>query len=145
MSEVTNADDAFDLTATYPADQSTYAGIVRRVEAAQKSKAPISRMADRYALLFLVVTVISAFAAWWFTGDPIWALALAVLVVATPCPLILAVPVALVAVLSRAAKYGVLIKGQRRWRRRRVCAHADPGQDLHPDRRAPADRGNRGF
>jgi magnesium-transporting ATPase (P-type) len=50
-----------------------------------------------------------AFAAWWFTGDPIRAVA--VLVVATPCPLILAVPVALVAGLSRAAHFGVLIKG----------------------------------
>lgn len=69
----------------------------------------MSRLADRYALLFLAVTVVVAGAAWWFTGDPIRAVA--VLVVATPCPLILAVPVALVAGLSRAAKYGVLIKG----------------------------------
>ena len=109
MSGSTNAGEAFDLTATHPADQSTYAGIVRLVEAAQKSKAPMSRLADRYALLFLAVTVVLAGAAWWFTGDPIRAVA--VLVVATPCPLILAVPVALVAGLSRAAKYGVLIKG----------------------------------
>ncbi len=109
MSGATNAGEAFDLTATHPADRSTYAGIVRLVEAAQKSKAPMSRLADRYALLFLAVTVVLAFAAWWFTGDPIRAVA--VLVVATPCPLILAVPVALVAGLSRAAKYGVLIKG----------------------------------
>jgi heavy metal translocating P-type ATPase len=55
------------------------------------------------------VTVALATAAWWFTGDPIRAVA--VLVVATPCPLILAVPVALVAGLSRAAHFGVLIKG----------------------------------
>ena len=109
MSGATNAGEAFDLTATHPADQSTYAGIVRLVEAAQKSKAPMSRLADRYSLLFLLVTVVVAGAAWWFTGDPIRAVA--VLVVATPCPLILAVPVALVAGLSRAAKYGVLIKG----------------------------------
>ena len=109
MSGATNAGEAFDLTATHPADQSTYAGIVRLVEAAQKSKAPMSRLADRYSLVFLAVTVVVAGAAWWFTGDPIRAVA--VLVVATPCPLILAVPVALVAGLSRAAKYGVLIKG----------------------------------
>lgn len=69
----------------------------------------MARMADRYALLFLAVTVALAGAAWWFTGDPIRAVA--VLVVATPCPLILAVPVALVAGLSRAARFGVLIKG----------------------------------
>ncbi len=109
MSGATNAGEAFDLTATRPADQSTYAGIVRLVEAAQKSKAPMSRLADRYSLLFLAVTIAVAGAAWWFTGDPIRAVA--VLVVATPCPLILAVPVALVAGMSRAAKYGVLIKG----------------------------------
>ena len=109
MSGATNAGEAFDLAATHPADQSTYAGIVRLVEAAQASKAPMSRLADQYALLFLAVTVVVAVAAWWFTGDPIRAVA--VLVVATPCPLILAVPVALVAGMSRAAKYGVLIKG----------------------------------
>ena len=109
MSGSTNAGDAFDLRATHRAADSTYAGIVRLVEAAQASKAPMARLADRYSLLFLAVTVALATAAWWFTGDPIRAVA--VLVVATPCPLILAVPVALVAGLSRAAHFGVLIKG----------------------------------
>ena len=109
MSGSTNAGDAFDLQATHRASDSTYAGIVRLVEEAQKSKAPMARLADRYSLLFLAVTVALATAAWWFTGDPIRAVA--VLVVATPCPLILAVPVALVAGLSRAAHFGVLIKG----------------------------------
>lgn len=111
MSGSTNAGEAFDLMATRPARDSTFAGIVRLVEAAQKSKAPMARMADRYSVGFLIVTVAIAFAAWWFTGDPIRAVA--VLVVATPCPLILAVPVALVAGLSRAAHFGVLIKGAR--------------------------------
>ena len=109
MSGSTNAGEAFDLTATREAKDSTYAGIVRLVEEAQASKAPMSRLADRWSLGFLVVTVSIAFAAWWITGDPIRAVA--VLVVATPCPLILAVPVALVAGLSRAAHFGVLIKG----------------------------------
>ena len=109
MSGTTNVGDAFDLTASRPADESTYAGIVRLVEAAQKSRAPMARMADRYAILFLAVTVVLAGGAWWLTGDPIRAVA--VLVVATPCPLILAVPVAIVAGLSRAAKLGILIKG----------------------------------
>lgn len=109
MSGSTNAGEAFDLTAMRAAKDSTYAGIVRLVEAAQASKAPMSRLADRWSLGFLVVTVSIAVAAWWFTGDPIRAVA--VLVVATPCPLILAVPVALVAGLSRAAQFGVLIKG----------------------------------
>lgn len=109
MSGSTNAGEAFDLVATRPARASTYAGIVRLVEQAQASKAPMSRLADRWSLAFLLVTVAIASSAWWFTGDPIRAVA--VLVVATPCPLILAVPVALVAGLSRAAHFGVLIKG----------------------------------
>lgn len=109
MSGSTNAGETFDLRATHLAADSTYAGIVRLVEAAQKSKAPMVRLADRYSLLFLAITVVMATMAWWFSGDPIRAVA--VLVVATPCPLILAVPVALVAGLSRAAHYGVLIKG----------------------------------
>jgi len=109
MSGSTNAAEAFDLIATREAKDSTYAGIVRLVEEAQASKAPMARLADRWSLGFLAVTVAIAFAAWWFTADPIRAVA--VLVVATPCPLILAVPVALVAGLSRAAHFGVLIKG----------------------------------
>ncbi len=109
MSGSTNAGDAFDLTATRRAEESTYAGIVRLVEAAQHSRAPMSRLADRYAMIFLGVTVALAGAAWGFTGDVVRAVA--VLVVATPCPLILAVPVAIVSGLSRAAKLGILIKG----------------------------------
>jgi heavy metal translocating P-type ATPase len=109
MSGSTNAGEAFDLSASRRAAESTYAGIVRLVEEAQQSKAPMSRLADRYSLLFLIVTIALASAAWWLTHDPIRAVA--VLVVATPCPLILAVPVALVAGLSRAAHFGVLIKG----------------------------------
>ena len=109
MSGSTNAGDAFDLRVTLRAADSTYAGIVRLVEAAQASKEPMARLADRYSLLFLAVTIVLATAAWWFSGDAIRAVA--VLVVATPCPLILAVPVALVAGLSRAAHFGVLIKG----------------------------------
>lgn len=109
MSGVINAADAFDLNATHRAAESTFAGIVRLVEAARRSKAPLARLADRFALLFLAVTSVLAGGAWAFTGDPIRALA--VLVVATPCPLILAVPVAIVSGVSRAARWGVLVKG----------------------------------
>lgn len=109
MSGVTNSGEAFTMGATRVARDSTYAGIVRLVEAAQRSKAPMSRLADRWSLGFLAVTLVIALAAWWLAGDPIRAVA--VLVVATPCPLILAVPVALVAGLSRASQLGVLIKG----------------------------------
>jgi heavy metal translocating P-type ATPase len=104
-----NAGPPFDLAATRPAADSTYAGILRLVDAAQKSRAPMARLADRWSLGFLALTLAIAGAAWALTGDPVRATA--VLVVATPCPLILAVPVALVAGLSRAARFGVLVKG----------------------------------
>jgi heavy metal translocating P-type ATPase len=109
MSGSTNVGEAFDLTATRLAAESAYAAVIRLVEAAQRSKAPMSRLADRYAVAFLVITVVMAGGAWLWSGDPIRALA--VLVIATPCPLILAVPIAIVAGLSRAAKVGVLVKG----------------------------------
>ena len=111
MSGATNAGAPFDLRATRPAAESTYAGIVRLVSAAQASRAPMARLADRWALAFLGLTLALAGAAWGFSGDPVRAVA--VLVVATPCPLILAVPVAWVAGLSRAARFGVLVKGAR--------------------------------
>ncbi len=109
MSGATNVGDAFDLIASRRAAESTFAEILRLVEAAQRSKAPMSRLADRFAMVFLAVTIVIAGAAWFLTGDPIRAVA--VLVIATPCPLILAVPVAIVSGLSRAAKNGILIKG----------------------------------
>jgi len=99
---------AFDLVASRTAAESTYAGIVRLVEAAQAGKAPLARMADRFAIGFLLVTLGIAGAAWYWSADPIRALA--VLVVATPCPLILAVPVAIISGMSRAARIGVLVK-----------------------------------
>ena len=111
LSGSTNAGDTFDLLVSARAEASTYAGIVRLVEAAQQSKAPMSRLADRCAMAFLGVTVAIAGGAWIWTGDPIRALA--VLVVATPCPLILAVPIAIISGVSRAAKLGILIKGGR--------------------------------
>lgn len=107
MSGSVNAGGAFDLTATQTAEASTYAGIVRLVEEAQGSKAPLSRLADRYALGFLLLTLVLSGAAYVIGGE---VRALAVLVVATPCPLILAVPVAIVSGMSRAAKRGVLVK-----------------------------------
>jgi heavy metal translocating P-type ATPase len=103
-----NAGDAFDMLAASTADNSTFMGIVRLVQSAQKTKAPAARLADRYALLFMPLSVSIAGAAWLLTGDPLRALA--VTVVATPCPLILAVPVAIVCGMSSCARRGVLIK-----------------------------------
>ncbi len=104
-----NAGAPFDLVATATAERSTYAGIVRLVEEAQSSKAPFVRLADRYALLFVPLTLVLAGAAWVISGQP--ERALAVLVVATPCPLLLAAPIAIVAGISRAAKRGIIVKG----------------------------------
>jgi heavy metal translocating P-type ATPase len=108
-SGVVNAGAPFDMRALSTSEQSTYSGIIRLVREAQASKAPFVRLADRYALLFLPLTLFVAAAAWLFSGDPVRALA--VLVVATPCPLILAAPVAVVAGISRAAHRGVIVKG----------------------------------
>jgi heavy metal translocating P-type ATPase len=108
QSGVVNAGPPFDLRATSTASEGTYAGIVRLVAEAETSQAPFVRLADRYALWFLALTLAVAGAAWVAGGA---SRAVAVLVVATPCPLILAAPVALVAGLSRAARRGVIIKG----------------------------------
>ncbi|HMR31307.1 MAG TPA: heavy metal translocating P-type ATPase [Geminicoccaceae bacterium] len=108
LSGATSVGPAFDLVVLRPAAESTYANIVRLVTAAQRSKAPMVRLADRYAIAFLVVTLVMAAGAWAASGEPLRALA--VLVVATPCPLILAVPVAIISGMSRAAKAGVLVK-----------------------------------
>jgi len=104
-----NAGGPFDLRATATAEASTYAGIVRLVAQAQASKAPFTRMADRYALTFTPVALAIAGVAWAASGDPVRALA--VLVVATPCPLILAAPVAIMSGVSRAARRGIVVKG----------------------------------
>ncbi len=104
-----NAGAPFHMRATTSAGDSTYAGIIRMVREAQASKAPLVRLADRYAQFFVLVTLAVAGAAWVISGDP--DRALAVLVVATPCPLLLAAPVAIVSGVSRAARRGIVVKG----------------------------------
>ncbi|HEX5997557.1 MAG TPA: heavy metal translocating P-type ATPase [Jiangellales bacterium] len=107
-SGVSNAGGPFDLLTTTSAADSTYAAIVRLVEQASAVSAPFVRLADRYAAWFLPLSLGLAAVAWLVSGDPVRAVA--VLVVATPCPLILAAPVALVSGLSRAAGHGVIVK-----------------------------------
>ena len=102
-----NAGGPFDLRAETSAADSTYAGIVRLVSEAERSQAPFVRLADRYAMWFLPLTLAVAGIAWAVGGAE---RAVAVLVVATPCPLILAAPVALVSGLSAAARRGVVVK-----------------------------------
>ena len=104
-----NGGGAFRLRSTATADESTYAGIVRLVRQAQESRAPLVRVADRFALWFVPLTMAMAGLSGILARDPIRAVA--VLVVATPCPLILAAPIALVGGMSRAARRGIVVKG----------------------------------
>ena len=108
-SGVVNAGPPIDFVATAVAAESTYAGVVRLVEQAQASSAPFVRVADRFAIGFVPFTLALAGAAWALSGDAVRAVA--VLVVATPCPLLLAAPIAIMSGLSRAASIGVIIKG----------------------------------
>ncbi|KWE29970.1 heavy metal translocating P-type ATPase [Burkholderia territorii] len=108
-SGVVNAGTPFEMVARTTAGDSTFAGIVRMVERAQRERSPSVRVADRYAAFFVLASLLVAGIAWLLAGDV--ARALAVLVVATPCPLILAVPVAIVSGMSRCSKRGILVKG----------------------------------
>ncbi|MDW9249654.1 heavy metal translocating P-type ATPase [Burkholderia cepacia] len=108
-SGVVNAGAPFEMVARATAGDSTFAGIVRMVERAQRERSPSVRLADRYAAFFVLASLLVAGIAWLLTGDV--ARALAVLVVASPCPLILAVPVAIVSGMSRCSKRGILVKG----------------------------------
>lgn len=108
-SGVVNAGEPLDLVATAPAEESTYAGVVRLVRQAQAGTARFVRMADRVAVAFVPLALVLAGAAWALSGEPVRAVA--VLVVATPCPLLLAAPIAIMSGLSRAARAGVVIKG----------------------------------
>jgi len=107
-SGVVNAGSAFEMHATATATDSTYAQIVRLAAQAEAENAPVVRLADRYAAWFLPLTLLVAGGAWLASGSPVRAVA--VLVVATPCPLLLAAPVAIVSGLSRAARHGVVIR-----------------------------------
>jgi heavy metal translocating P-type ATPase len=108
-SGVVNAGAPVDVVATSSASESTYANVVRLVEQAQATSAPFVRTADRFAALFVPLTLALAGLAWAIAGSPVRAVA--VLVVATPCPLLLAAPVAIMSGLSRASRIGVVVKG----------------------------------
>jgi heavy metal translocating P-type ATPase len=108
-SGVLNAGAPFEFVATTTSENSTYEGIIKLVKAAQAQSAPGVRLANKWAVRFVPVALLVAGLAWLFTGDI--DRAVAVLVAATPCPLILAVPIAIVAGLSQSAKSGAVIKG----------------------------------
>lgn len=108
LSGTLNQEGALTLQATAPAGESQYARIVELVRTAQASKSPFQRMADRYAIWFTPFTLAACVIAFALSGD--WTRVLAVLVVATPCPLILAAPVAIIGGINRAAREMVVFR-----------------------------------
>lgn len=103
-----NHDNALEIKAIRTSKDSTYEKIIQLVKQASESRAPVVRLADRYSIWFTAVTFILAAASWQLAHDPIRLLA--VLVVATPCPLILATPIAIMSGVSRSARWGIIVK-----------------------------------
>ncbi|MDO5726807.1 MAG: heavy metal translocating P-type ATPase [Bowdeniella nasicola] len=108
FSGTVNGSLTFRMRATATAADSQYASIVALVREAVESKAPLVRLADRYAVPFTIVSLAIAALAWWLSGDP--TRFAEVLVVATPCPLLIAAPVAFMGGMSRAATSGIIVK-----------------------------------
>ena len=108
MSGSLNQESPLEIEALAPASESQYARIVELVRSAQASKAPIQRLADRYGIWFTPLTLVVCFVAYLLSGDPIRVLA--ILVVATPCPLLLAAPVAIIGGINSAAKRQIIIR-----------------------------------
>ena len=101
-------DGSITARATQTAEHSQYEQIIKLVRSAQRSQAPFVRLADRYAVPFTLLSFTIALAAWFISHESIRFLE--VLVVATPCPLILAAPIAIISGMSRSAKHGIIIK-----------------------------------
>ncbi|WP_394768938.1 heavy metal translocating P-type ATPase [Lacisediminihabitans sp.] len=108
LSGSVNGESAIRLRATAVAADSQYQRVVQLVASAAQSRAPLVRLADRFAVPFTLVSVAIAGFAWWVSGEPVRFAE--VLVVATPCPLLIAAPVAFIAGMSRSAKAGVIVK-----------------------------------
>ena len=109
LSGAVNGSRAVRMRAIRRSADSQYQQIVALVRDAQESRAPVVRLADRFAIPFTAVSLVIAGAAWGISGDP--TRFAEVLVLATPCPLLIAAPVAFLGGLSRAAKAGIIIKG----------------------------------
>jgi heavy metal translocating P-type ATPase len=108
MSGTLNGEGALTVKAIALARESQYARIVELVRSAETSKAPLQRLADRYAVWFTPITLLTCLVAWMGSGDPLRVLA--VLVVATPCPLILATPIAIIGGIDRAASRQIIVR-----------------------------------
>lgn len=108
ISGTVNGSETFQMRATTTAVDSQYAKIVQLVEEAVQSRAPMVRLADRYAVPFTIVALLVAGIAWWYSADPVRFAE--VLVVATPCPLLIGAPVAFMGGMSSAATANVIVK-----------------------------------
>ena len=108
LSGSVSIDGSITAKALRTAENSQFSQIIKLVKAAQAGKSPFVRMADRYAVPFTLLAFTIAFGAWALSGDSLRFLQ--VLVVATPCPLILGAPIALISGMSRAAKHGIIVK-----------------------------------
>lgn len=108
MSGSVNGAAAVTIEALSTAADSQYQTIVQLVKESANQPANFVRMADRYAVPFTAIAIVIAVVAWLISGDPVRLAE--VLVVASPCPLILAAPISLVAGMSRASKNGVIVK-----------------------------------
>lgn len=103
-----NADGALTVRALQIAADSQYEQIIKLVKSATNNKSPFVRLADRYSVPFTLLAFTIAIGAWALSGDSLRFLQ--VLVVATPCPLILGAPIAMISGMSRAAKHGIIVK-----------------------------------
>lgn len=108
MSGSLNGDEAITLKVTKLAKDSQYQQLVKLVREAEQTPAHFVRLADRYAVPFTIAAILISLFAWWFSKDP--RRFAEVLVVASPCPLILAAPVAMVSGMSRASRNGIVVK-----------------------------------
>lgn len=108
MSGSVNVDGTITVQATHSAAESQYQQIIKLVQSATTSKAPFVRLADRYSIPFTLTAFIIAGGAWFVSGDALRFLE--VIVVATPCPLLLGAPIALISGMSRAARHGIIVK-----------------------------------
>ncbi|MGX1694781.1 heavy metal translocating P-type ATPase [Microbacterium keratanolyticum] len=109
MSGAVNGSAAVRIRTVRRSADSQYQQIVALVHEAQQTKAPVVRLADRFAVPFTIVSITIAGIAWAVSGDPVRFAQ--VLVLATPCPLLIAAPVAFLGGLSRTAKEGLVVKG----------------------------------
>lgn len=108
LSGSVNLDGSVTARAVHAAAESQYQQIIKLVKSARHSQAPFVRLADRYAVPFTIISFLIAGGAWAISGDSLRFLQ--VLVVATPCPLILAAPIAIISGMSRAARHGIIMK-----------------------------------